>query len=115
MKQIGYFIFSILVCGFTYLQAVDYATDIQPIFTANCISCHGGANGLHLDSYANVMAGNSNNGPVIICTGSGGDKIDGRMRLDYESCTVGTKLNLWVKTHKDHLKESFMKDGWCSN
>ena len=65
MKQIGYFIFSILVCGFTYLQAVDYATDIQPIFTANCISCHGGANGLHLDSYANVMAGNSNNGPVI--------------------------------------------------
>ena len=65
MKQIGYFIFSILVCGFTYLRAVDYATDIQPIFTANCISCHGGANGLHLDSYANVMAGNSNNGPVI--------------------------------------------------
>ena len=65
MKQIGCFIFSILVCGFTYLQAVDYATDIQPIFTANCISCHGGANGLHLDSYANVMAGNSNNGPVI--------------------------------------------------
>ena len=65
MKQIGYFIFSILVCGFTYLQAVDYATDIQPIFTANCISCHGGTNGLHLDSYANVMAGNSNNGPVI--------------------------------------------------
>lgn len=65
MKQIGYFIFSIFVCGFTYLQAVDYATDIQPIFTANCISCHGGANGLHLDSYANVMAGNSNNGPVI--------------------------------------------------
>ena len=56
-----------------------------------------------------------NNGPVIIYTGSGGDKIDGRMRLDYESCSVGTKLNLWVKTHKDHLKESFMKDGWCSN
>ena len=50
---------------FNNLQAVDYATDIQPIFTANCISCHGGANGLHLDSYANVMAGNSNNGPVI--------------------------------------------------
>ncbi|HCN23896.1 MAG TPA: hypothetical protein DIS65_00820 [Candidatus Marinimicrobia bacterium] len=65
MKQIWYFIFSILVCGFTHLQAVDYATDIQPIFTANCISCHGGDNGLHLDSYANVMEGNSNNGPVI--------------------------------------------------
>ena len=54
-----------------------------------------------------------NNGPVIIYTGSGGDKIDGRMRLDYEACSVGTKLNLWVKTHKDHLKKSFMKDGWC--
>ena len=54
-----------------------------------------------------------NNGPVIIYTGSGGDKIDGRMRLDYETCGGGTKLNLWVKTHKDHLKESFIKDGWC--
>ena len=66
MKQIRYFIFPILVCGFTHLQAVDYATEIQPIFSSKCTTCHGGTNGLFLDSYTNVMAGNSNNGPVII-------------------------------------------------
>ena len=56
-----------------------------------------------------------NNGPIIIYTGSGGDTIDGRMRFDYERCSVGTKLNLWVKTHKETLKESFIKDDWCTN
>jgi len=45
----------------------------------------------------------------------GGDTVDGRMRLDYEACKVGTKLNLWVKTHKETLKESHARDGWCSN
>jgi len=57
----------------------------------------------------------NNNAPVIIYTGSGGDKVDGRMRLDYETCVSGTKLNLWVKTHKETLKESHMMDGWCTN
>ena len=56
-----------------------------------------------------------NNGPIIIFTGSGGDTINGRMRLDYERCSVGTKLNLWVKTHKETLKESFFKEDWCTN
>ena len=55
------------------------------------------------------------NGPIIIYTGSGGDQIDGRMRFDYEGCSVGTKLNLWVKTHKETLKKSFSRDGWCEN
>ena len=52
---------------FNNLQAVDYATDIQPIFTNNCIQCHGGTHstGLDLSSYESVMSG-SNNGPVII-------------------------------------------------
>ena len=44
---------------------VDYTSEIQPIFNANCTSCHGSSGGLSLDSYDNVMAGNSNNGPVI--------------------------------------------------
>ena len=66
MKQIGYFIFSISFCMFNNLQAVDYTTEIQPIFTANCTGCHGGQNNLFLNSYSNVMAGDSNNGPVII-------------------------------------------------
>jgi len=36
MKQTRYFIFPILVYGFTLLWAIDYETDIQPIFPDNC-------------------------------------------------------------------------------
>ena len=45
---------------------VDYNSEIQPIFTVNCISCHDGSHssGLDLTSYAGVMAG-ANNGSVI--------------------------------------------------
>ena len=74
MKQTRYIIFSISLCIFNNLQAVDYATEIQPIFSSNCTMCHGGTNGLFLDSYTNVMAGNSNNGPVIIA-GDAGNSI----------------------------------------
>ena len=49
---------------------VDYTSQVQTIFTANCTSCHqnGGAyqNGLDLTSYDNLMAGDSDNGPVVI-------------------------------------------------
>ncbi len=50
---------------------VDYETEIQPIFNANCtMYCHTGGGsytgGLDLTSYENLMQGNSNHGPVII-------------------------------------------------
>jgi hypothetical protein len=50
---------------------IDFETEIQPIFNANCtMYCHvnGGAytGGLDLSSYENLMEGDSNNGPVII-------------------------------------------------
>ena len=47
-------------------QSMNYFTDIQPIFTANCTNCHGNSNGLTLTSHDDVMLGNSTNGPVII-------------------------------------------------
>jgi hypothetical protein len=40
---------------------VNYATDIQPIFTKKCITCHGGATAPDLregNSYASLTAGN---------------------------------------------------------
>ena len=49
-------------------QSMNYSTDIQPIFDANCTSCHGGTNGLTLTSHNDVMLGNSINGPVIIAS-----------------------------------------------
>ena len=76
MKKMRYFIFSILVCGFTHLQAVDYATEIQPIFNNNgCTGCHGGSGGLILTSYENLMLGNSNNSPVVTAGNGAGSFI----------------------------------------
>lgn len=44
---------------------VSYRRDIQPIFTQNCVACHGGSAGLWLDRYERVMAGSSR-GPVVV-------------------------------------------------
>ena len=66
MKKIWFFCFFTFIGSCTLLQGVDYATVIQPIFSANCTGCHGISGGLNLTSYANVMDGNSTNGPIII-------------------------------------------------
>jgi len=47
-----------LLCG------IDYDSHIQPIFNANCTSCHGSSGGLNLTSYDSLMAG-GNSGSVI--------------------------------------------------
>lgn len=39
----------------TAFAQVDYSDDIQPIFSSNCTSCHGGQSGVTLTSYENVM------------------------------------------------------------
>ncbi len=47
---------------------VSFKDDVQPIFNARCVTCHGDVgpeDGLSLTSYENVMAG-SNTGPVVI-------------------------------------------------
>ena len=48
------------------LFGIDYNTHIQPIFNDNCTSCHGSSGGLGMTTYGNLMAGTSDNGPVII-------------------------------------------------
>ena len=58
--------YSILICFLSTLGAqIDYNTIIQPIFNASCTSCHGGAGGLNLYSYDNLMNG-GNSGDVVI-------------------------------------------------
>ncbi len=44
---------------------ISFAFDIQPIFTKDCIRCHGGAGGLSLDSYARVIEGGISGAIVI--------------------------------------------------
>ncbi len=44
---------------------VSFRNNVQPIFAARCVTCHGGTNGLSLDTYENVMKG-SVNGAVVV-------------------------------------------------
>ncbi|MHC4956988.1 MAG: c-type cytochrome domain-containing protein [Planctomycetota bacterium] len=46
-------------------ETVSFAVDLQPILTASCGFCHGGAGGLSLDSHAGVMAG-GNSGAIVV-------------------------------------------------
>jgi mono/diheme cytochrome c family protein len=54
--------------------AVSFSRDVQPVFNARCVSCHGGTEGLFLDSYVGVVNG-SMGWPVVIP----GDPINSRL------------------------------------
>ena len=53
-------IITLCLCSFIYSQ-VDYETQIQPIFDANCVSCHSNGaaytGGIELTSFDELMAG----------------------------------------------------------
>ena len=55
----------IFIC-INMLFGIDYEAHIQPVFNQSCITCHGNSGGLNLESYENLMSGDSDNGPVII-------------------------------------------------
>lgn len=44
---------------------ISYSTDLLSTFQGVCGVCHGSSGGLNLTSYSSLMAGNSNNGPVV--------------------------------------------------
>ena len=56
---------ALIICVFSASAAtVDFETQIQPIFTSNCVRCHGGAAGLSLEkgvSYNNLVGVVSHN------------------------------------------------------
>ena len=59
----GAFVCAFVLCGVALAQAptnVDFRRDVQPIFKANCIGCHGPAqqmNGFRLDRRSAAMKG----------------------------------------------------------
>ena len=65
-------------CGFSS-SCVHYSTEIKPIFTANCTSCHGGSGGLNLGSYRTLMSG-GNSGVVIISENGAGSYLIKKLR-----------------------------------
>ncbi|MBI5464095.1 MAG: IPT/TIG domain-containing protein [Ignavibacteriales bacterium] len=58
---------------------VRFATLSQQVFLVSC-SCHGGANNLFVDTYANIMKGNSTNGPVVSAGNGEGSVIVKKLR-----------------------------------
>ncbi|NQV30212.1 MAG: choice-of-anchor D domain-containing protein [Candidatus Marinimicrobia bacterium] len=54
---------------------VSYSSAIQPIWNESCTGCHGSSGGLSLTSYSQLMAGNSNNGPVVISGNGSGSRL----------------------------------------
>ena len=60
---------------------VDYARDIAPLFTRNCIACHNTKKpegGLNLESHAGVMAG-GDSGPAIVPQNNEESELLGRV------------------------------------
>ena len=53
---------------------VSYSATVQPVWNASCGGCHGSSGGLSLTSYANLMAGTSSNGPVVVA-GDGANSL----------------------------------------
>ena len=53
------------VCDGNNSTCVNYFTEIQPIFNANCTNCHGNSGGLDLSSHENIMAGGDSGNVVI--------------------------------------------------
>ncbi len=47
-------------------KTISYGSRVNPVFQANCVGCHGGTNGLFVDTYAHLLSGTSLNGPVVI-------------------------------------------------
>lgn len=54
--------------------SVSFQKDIQPIFEARCVACHGGTRGLFLTDYDSVLRG-STNGPVILPSDPVGSRL----------------------------------------
>ena len=65
---------------------IDYLNEIQPIFISRCADCHinGNSGNLNLSSWGSLMAGDSEDGPVV---------------------TVGDSTNslLWIKVNSGSM------------
>ena len=60
-------------------QGVTYATDIKPIFDANCVKCHDGTKkpkaGIALDTLAGVLKGGKEGKIIVVGDSTKGDLI----------------------------------------
>jgi hypothetical protein len=63
------------------VPAISFTNDVFPIFvSAGCTSCHGGTNSLFVDTYAHLMSGTSQHGPVVTAGNGEGSVIIKKLR-----------------------------------
>ena len=78
---------------------VSFSKDVQPIFNANCTSCHGSSGGVNLSSYDALMSSNgSEYGTDIVIPGDANasglvDKIEANPRFGARIPTRGPFLS----------------------
>ena len=77
MRRTAYLLPALLMALPQAVRKLDFARDVQPIFAANCVVCHGPSqqmNGLRLDSPEAILKG-SNAGPVVVPGDSAGSRL----------------------------------------
>jgi hypothetical protein len=93
----------------TVVTGVSFANDVFPVFvSAGCTNCHGGTNNLRVETHAQLMLGNSANGPVVIAGNGEGSVIIKKLRGTasfgdrmpqggpFLSNSVIDKISLWI-------------------
>lgn len=62
-------------------DTISFSGFVLPTFVQyGCTGCHGGQNNLFVNTYANLMLGNSNNGPVITPGNGNGSVLIQKLR-----------------------------------
>jgi uncharacterized protein (TIGR03437 family) len=65
----------------TVVPGVSFTGDVLPVFvSAGCTGCHGGTNNLRVDTYARLMLGTSDHGPVVTAGNGEGSVIIKKLR-----------------------------------
>ena len=59
------FLYTLVLFITSIMAEVDYNSEIQPIFVANCVNCHGNSGGLSLLSYESLMNGGISGEEII--------------------------------------------------
>ena len=59
------FLYTLVLFITSIMAEVDYNSEIQPIFDANCVNCHGNSGGLSLLSYESLMNGGISGEEII--------------------------------------------------
>lgn len=65
----------------TQSDTISFSGYVLPTFVQyGCTGCHGGQNNLFVNSYSNLMLGNSDHGPVVIPFNSSGSILIQKLR-----------------------------------